>query len=1034
MDQTSPRHAVQVFINADRWSTLEAAIWDHREALFSAAAPEVFQLFRESYHDDPDALAVIDARIEQFGILRSRGIRSLYAHLQGYGREMLILPEVIEDLQAVRTEEEYADVLDRHPELVVFLQHLKGAGLAPPDQPSRGPAAQMREVMAVQSALPEQQIDVIARAIEATDRDLFPDVLGSLYEMLGRAWAANRQIPEAERLARSEAIFDAAEALMPPAERPIEWARLQVARGNALITNGAARAAGPTRQAIRHYEDALAFLREDKVPTALDKAVLDLDGDALARERAPLTMRLAELYCQRPDDAHLDPAMAERELREVLDLFVREEDQTNEAQARLLLAQIAVDRASDDPDRGIAEALSQLDRALSLAEQCDNSRLTAIAHLKTGWVIRRDIDITAREARLTEAEAHFTAATQGFDTERDPELWAQAQLGLVNVALDLHRDGEFDRVCGLLDEIQALGGPGDHAQLKAAAHAACAKAHRAWPDRSQDAGLAEATQHLSRALELYDAASYPTDTRNVLRDLADLHLESGDWEAAHDAFARGIEITEDLIAKTRSVEGLRHEIARSTKFHAPAAYCLLRLQRPEEALLLLERSRSRLYRRLIEPSNPLEEAGPGVSRFEDIVERVPEGGACVVFLLWAPGSAAIIVPSGARELGADHVVDLPHTDMGYWRFLQKTDAGPGWLDAMMDWRRGGDHQLWLDAVEQTCARLWSELMQPVQDRLHALGIAADAPVVLLPAGPVSLLPLHAATRTEDGRCVMDAFTVSYATCFSSLGPPAKARDLPTKLTSIVDPLGDLPFAAMEDRLISGSFAPGDSRRLSGPAATIAAVLDAIPGSTHLNLACHGFFHWREPENSALILAGNRTLTLRDLVASDVDLTGIRLLTLSGCETGVPQFYRRVVRNIYTFAGDEPVSMPMIWTAAGARAVVSALWPIDDFPTALLVGEFYRRHIGEGKPVALALREAQGWLRDWDRDALLDRVEDELRAAPDGADAETGERLKDELLSIRELLTTDYAAGDRPFEHPYYWAAFVAMGNVQADQA
>ena len=119
-----------------------------------------------------------------------------------------------------------------------------------------------------------------------------------------------------------------------------------------------------------------------------------------------------------------------------------------------------------------------------------------------------------------------------------------------------------------------------------------------------------------------------------------------------------------------------------------------------------------------------------------------------------------------------------------------------------------------------------------------------------------------------------------------------------------------------------------------------------------------------------------------------DLTsGRELLTLSGCETARPGGVNR---------GEDLGFTPVV-LAAGARNVLSSLWPADDRATALMMDRFYQdltgrysdRRLGlRGVPMtpARALREAKSHLR-----ALTDR------------------------------------AGRHPFDHPAYWAGFVLAG-------
>jgi CHAT domain-containing protein len=91
---------------------------------------------------------------------------------------------------------------------------------------------------------------------------------------------------------------------------------------------------------------------------------------------------------------------------------------------------------------------------------------------------------------------------------------------------------------------------------------------------------------------------------------------------------------------------------------------------------------------------------------------------------------------------------------------------------------------------------------------------------------------------------------------------------------------------------------------------------------------------------------------------------------------------------------------------GAKAVISSLWEVNDTSTGELVGDFYQRWAGGGGKVTKveALRQAQ-------LDLLLGKV-----GAQDGA-------------SGRGIGTAraehNVAVG---YEHPYYWAPFVLMGN------
>jgi CHAT domain-containing protein len=159
--------------------------------------------------------------------------------------------------------------------------------------------------------------------------------------------------------------------------------------------------------------------------------------------------------------------------------------------------------------------------------------------------------------------------------------------------------------------------------------------------------------------------------------------------------------------------------------------------------------------------------------------------------------------------------------------------------------------------------------------------------------------------------------------------------------------------------------------------------------------------------SGMVMAQHQPLTMAEII-SKMDLSAARLVALSACETGLTDMIQP----------DEFLGLPAGFLQAGAPAVVSSLWAVDDLSTALLIGEFYRRHLSEGQEPAKALRGAQLWLRD--------STAAELRLADDY------ERL------YRVSGRTDKHAYDsmkyyknnpdiKPFAQPYYWAGFTFSG-------
>ncbi len=147
--------------------------------------------------------------------------------------------------------------------------------------------------------------------------------------------------------------------------------------------------------------------------------------------------------------------------------------------------------------------------------------------------------------------------------------------------------------------------------------------------------------------------------------------------------------------------------------------------------------------------------------------------------------------------------------------------------------------------------------------------------------------------------------------------------------------------------------------------------------------------------------------------ADIDLHGCDLVVLSACETGSG--------HARTGLGVHSIQSALL--AAGARATVASLWRVDDLATRLLMPEFYRRHWGEGAPVAEALRGAAAWL------AALPEA-DARRAAGVAGDVEWSRV----VARLRGIDLSNVRDGDgalstpAPFAHPRHWAGWIVSGD------
>ena len=313
------------------------------------------------------------------------------------------------------------------------------------------------------------------------------------------------------------------------------------------------------------------------------------------------------------------------------------------------------------------------------------------------------------------------------------------------------------------------------------------------------------------------------------------------------------------------------------------------------------------------------------------------------------------------------------------------------------------------------AQVWVALMEPVHERLQYLGLESGAPIILLPQGRLGLLPLHAAWREVDGqpRTFLDEYTVTYAasayTLYTSqrrLQQPARQKD---DLLLVVNPTKDLHFTPVEGEQVAARFPASTLKEvLKGTEATEEAVVAATIGKAYLHFSCHGEYDWQTPVQSHLKFARSEKFTLADIMRR-LDLGASRLVVLSACETGLTDIRQ---------TPDEFVGLPAGFMQAGAPAVLSTLWWVDDQSTSLLMDRFYQHHIQDNEPPAVALRKAQQWLRQATRRELDVYYSSYI----------TRHMSADDAYKLQGPIVLGGDPDECPFAHPYYWAGFTCYGS------
>jgi CHAT domain-containing protein len=192
-------------------------------------------------------------------------------------------------------------------------------------------------------------------------------------------------------------------------------------------------------------------------------------------------------------------------------------------------------------------------------------------------------------------------------------------------------------------------------------------------------------------------------------------------------------------------------------------------------------------------------------------------------------------------------------------------------------------------------------------------------------------------------------------------------------------------AVVRDPAMPKSHGPMEGKLLPNEQFTLAALkteLGAGKSFPVVHIASHFIEDATSGEEPYLMLGGENVgdekgfaLTLSSLEDSTISFHGTELLTLSACSTA---------KGDAAKDGQEMDSLGMIAQQKDAGAVLATLWDVNDASTSLLMSDFYSRwlaHPAEGK--AESLRQAQ-------------------------------------LALVH----------NSKYEHPFFWAPFVLIGNFQ----
>ena len=258
-----------------------------------------------------------------------------------------------------------------------------------------------------------------------------------------------------------------------------------------------------------------------------------------------------------------------------------------------------------------------------------------------------------------------------------------------------------------------------------------------------------------------------------------------------------------------------------------------------------------------------------------------------------------------------------------------------------------------DATVKLLRGLHESLVTPVERAGLLTGVRR---LVVVPHSVLTYLPFAALGDPRSGVTLVERYSILNLPSAAALAALRSAGRAPPRRMGNETAIGLAPFpatlpgTAIEMRELRRSRA--GVRAITGAAATEVQLRRALSSSDIVHVATHGLMNVRNPMFSRIELArgtgepaDDGRLEVHELLGIHIDA---KLVFLSGCETGLG------VAGSTRFAqGEDFTSLAQAFLYAGARTVVSTVWPIGDAGAAEFASRFYAHLRSEAAPEALA---------------------------------------------------------------------------------
>ncbi len=863
----------------------------------------------------------------------------------------------------------------------------------------------------------EHAIENCNQALEIYTQKDFPVEWATAQNTLGSVYIDRIRGEQAENIEHAIEHYNQAFKIFTQKDFPVKWATVQNNLAHAYENRIKGNRAENIEHAIENCNKALKVFLHHDFP----------EEWCMAHES------LAAAYNNRiKGDMAENIEKAIEHHNQALEIYTQKDFPVDWAMVQINLANAYHHRVKGDRTNNIKQAIEHHNEALKIFTQKDFPMEWAITQNNLAGAYG-DYILEDRAENIEKAIEHFKNALTVYTQKDFPADWAMVQINLANTYKD--------RIKG---------------------------------DKAEN--IERAISHCHNSLKIYKLESMPNSFRMTCGLLGDLYLDKGQWKDALENYKKAIKAGNLLYRSSLFTENKSVEIRENVDLYRNAALAANYLGLVTEALLLLDGGKTCLLSetlrlkmkqpkgvpedewikyektvekylnatklfdlkedytqkekeiqkileelddvtKIVQKYNPRFQKGLGTSDIQSILDNET---ALMTFCITDKGSVGFAV-SRLNGVQSVEIPDFRTEDLDNL-FFKPNEQGfitGGWvgdyldyLDAVAIKNYKDVFQSWQITFNNVLSSIGTKLLDPLIKKLPF----QTKKLIFLPSGGLFLLPLHAVPLFDD-KLLCQRYCISYAPSIELLKEMQdKAKTVKgTGLYAVINPEEDtsLVFSRYEGQAISKFFL---SPQINvGETSTKTTVLDRVLGRAYIHFSCHGSYDWDDPLQSGLYLVGGRTLSLADLQNDIVDMSSARLVTLSACETGIT--------DIFNGNADEFVGLPAGFMVAGVPCVVGSLWSVPDISTALLMERFYSNHIVRGMDIPKALQEAQLWVRDLTVKQVADNVDNYyLSGKWEGKSKEIIEQYRKHYLDMAKE-----SPDKKPFQHPYYWAAFTVNG-------